>query len=73
MDISSPTKIISQILLGLREGSDIVSERHASDLAKGEVERTPTSSGCAKGEQESTTLVDEKGEQLRDVSFRMRS
>ena len=70
MDISSPTEIISQILLGLREGSDIVSERQASDLAKGEAEseRTPTSSGGAKGEHESTTLVgDEKGEELRDM------
>ena len=44
----------------------------ASDLEKGEAEseRTPTSSGGAKGEHESTTLVgEEKGEELRDVSF----
>ena len=33
-------------------------------------ERTPTSSGGAKGEDEGTTLEgEEKGEQLRDVSF----
>ena len=67
--MDSPTKIINQVLLGMREGSDLVSEGQARDLAKGddESERTPTSSGGAKGEVEGTTLEGEaKGE---DVSF----
>ena len=35
-----------------------------------ESERTPTSSGGAKGEKECSTLEgEEKGEQLRDVRF----
>ena len=56
----------------MREGSDFLSEGHARDLAKGEdvSERTPTFSGGAKGENEGTTLAcEEKGENLRDVSF----
>ena len=58
MDISSPTEIFSQTLIGLREWSDLMSERHASDLEKREdkSERTPTSSGGVKGEKESSTL-----------------
>ena len=56
----------------MREGSEFLSEGKASDLAKGELEseRTPTSSGGSKGENEGTTLEgEEKGEQLREVSF----
>ena len=70
--MDSPTELINQVLLGMREGSEFQSEGQARDLAKGEdmSERTPTSSGGTKGEVEGTTLaVDEKGEDLRDVRF----
>ena len=70
--MDSPTNLINQVLLGMREGSDFLSEGQDRDLAKGEdvSERTPTSSGGAKGEVEGTTLAgEEKGEDLRDVSF----
>ena len=56
----------------MREGIEFLSEGQARDLAKGEdvSERTPTSSGGAKGKVEGTTLAgEEKGEDLRDVSF----
>ena len=72
MDTSSPTELINQVLLGMREGSEFLSEGQACDLAKGELEseRTSISSGGAKGEQESSTLEgEEKGEEMRDVSF----
>ena len=49
-----------------------MSEGQTRDLAKREdvSERTPTSSGGAKGEVEDTTLAgEEKGEDLRNVSF----
>ena len=72
MDDPSPTIIISQTLLGLREGSDLLSERQLCDLAKGEneSERIPTSSGGAKGELEGSTLEgDAKGEKMSDVRF----
>ena len=75
-NISSIDKSLSmdirEVLLGMMEGSDFLSEGHARDLAKGEdvSERTPTSSGGAKGENEGTTLEgEEKGEQLREVRF----
>ena len=50
--MDSPTDLINQVLLGMREGSEFLSEGQARDLAKGEdvSERTPTSSGGAKGE-----------------------
>ena len=72
MDNPSPTEIISQILLGLMEGSDLVSEGQVYNLEKGEdeSERTPTSSGGTKGKLESSTLEgDAKGEQLSAVRF----
>ena len=55
----------------MREGSDLVSEGQARDLAKERMRvRTPTSSGGAKGEVEGTILEGEgKGEDLRDVSL----
>ena len=62
--MDSPSNLINEVLLGMREGSDFQSEGQARDLAKGEdvSERTPTSSGGAKGENEGTTLaVKEKG------------
>ena len=49
--MDSPTELINQVLLGMREGSDFVSEGQARDLEKGEdeSERTPTSSrGCQR-------------------------
>ena len=51
----------NEVLLGMREGSDFLSEGQARDLTKGEdvSERTPTSSGGAKGEDEGTTLEGE--------------
>ena len=72
MDTSSPTTLINQVLIGMREGSAFLSEEQACDLEKGEIEggRTSISSGCAKGEQESSTLEgEEKGEKMRVVSF----
>ena len=51
MDIPSPIDIITQTLLGLREGSDLMSERHASDLEKGENESERTAHffrGCKR-------------------------
>ena len=85
MDIPSPSELISQILLGLREGRDLLSEGQVCDLKKGEdeSERTPTSSGGAEGELESSTLEgdakgelessnlegDAKGEHMSDVRF----
>ena len=65
-----PSEIIAQTLLGLKEWSELESERHDCILVKGEEmsERTPTSSGGAKGEIESTTLEGEdKGEAEIDV------
>ena len=70
--MDSPTELINQVLLGMRARSKLLSDGQAKDLAKEEdvSERTPTSSGGAKGEVESTTLAsEEKGEDLRDVSF----
>ena len=57
MDIPSPTYIIDQTLIGLREGSAFVSEGHVCSLIKGEEEseRILTSPGDAKGEFESST------------------
>ena len=48
--MDSPTELINQVLLGMREMSDFVSEGQARDLEKGEdeSERTPTSSGGEK-------------------------
>ena len=62
MDIFSPTTLINQVLLEMREGSAFLSEGQACDLAEGDLEgeRTSISSGGAKGEQESSTLEDEE-------------
>ena len=70
--MDSPINLINEVLLEMREGNDFLSEGQARDLEKGEdvSEMTPTSSGGAKGEVEATTLAgEEKGEDLRDVSF----
>ena len=70
--MDSPTNLINKVLLGMREGSDFLSDGQARDLEKGEdvSERTPTSLGGAKGEVEGTTLAgEEKGEDSRDMSF----
>ena len=72
MDIPSPSELITQTLIGLREGSDLLSEGQDCNLEKGEAEseRTSTSLGGAKGEIKSTTLEgDEKGEAMIDVRF----
>ena len=72
MDIPSPSDIIAQTLLGLREWSDYESERQDCSLAKGEqeCERIPTFSEGAKGEVESSTLAsEENGEAEVDVRF----
>ena len=48
--MDSPTEVINQVLLCMREESEFLSEGHARDLAEGEdvSERTPTSSGVQK-------------------------
>ena len=54
--MDSPSNLINEVLLRMKEESDFLSEGHARDLAK--------------GEDEGTTLEgEEKGEQLREVRF----
>ena len=38
IDIPCPSELITQTLLGLREGSDLLSEGHDCNLKKGEAE-----------------------------------